>query len=148
MIHIYFYILNVFFASYVLFVQVASMDRSLGQYACFMSAQDEKVDTCKSLEDAMIRLLTAFSERNQGLPHRIIVYRDGVSDSQFESVVSTEVEAIHGAMASFGQVQGQYGVAVVVAQKRHQTRLFYDEGNGGSSQGMFVCMCVCVFLFY
>jgi Piwi domain len=38
-----------------------------------------------------------FKSRNNGkLPSQIIIYRDGVSDSQFQSIVTSELPSIKG----------------------------------------------------
>jgi hypothetical protein len=97
-------------------------------------------------------LLDAFSARNQGqIPKRIIVYRDGVADNQFESVLEKELVAYKDAL----MLKGYYGedevqIAIVMCQKRHHTRLVYqyDEGNPNrnpdSKEFINPCVGLCV----
>lgn len=69
----------------------------------------------------------------------IQVYRDGVADNQFHEVVEKEVRAIRVAFSKLGYPEEQYGISVIVCQKRHNTRLFYREG----SQYTNVCVGLC-----
>jgi hypothetical protein len=113
---------------------VASMDGSLSQFSTSLSAQSKEQDVCQNLENSMVDLINAFRKRNGTTPKRIIVFRDGVSDSQFQQVVDVEVKAIHEAMAHFA-LPSTYGLVVIVAQKRHQSRLFYNSNNKQSTDG-------------
>ncbi len=73
---------------------VASMDGSLGQYCAHISTCTAHTEVVSTLETAMAQLLTAFRDRNKGqMPKRMIVYRDGVADNQFQEVLDTEVPA-------------------------------------------------------
>ncbi|KAG9146474.1 hypothetical protein Leryth_011748 [Lithospermum erythrorhizon] len=76
----------------------------------------------------MIReLLLAFYKCNmQQKPARIIFYRDGVSEGQFNQVLLEEVDAIRRACVS---LEENYlpRVTFIVVQKRHHTRLFPEK---------------------
>lgn len=54
-------------------------------------------------------------------PHRIILYRDGVSEGQFLHVLQHELTAIREACI---KIEGDYrpGITFIVVQKRHHTR--------------------------
>ncbi|XP_022853100.1 protein argonaute MEL1-like [Olea europaea var. sylvestris] len=72
----------------------------------------------------MIReLLIAFFKSTGHKPHRIIFYRDGVSEGQFSQVLFHEIDAIRKACIS---IEENYlpPITFVVVQKRHHTRLF------------------------
>ncbi|CAG8815527.1 33311_t:CDS:2, partial [Racocetra persica] len=51
-------------------------------------------ETIESLEDMVNDLFRAFWKRNKSLPNRILFYRDGVSEAQFQHVLNIEVKAI------------------------------------------------------
>ncbi|KAL0417652.1 UNVERIFIED_CONTAM: protein argonaute MEL1 [Sesamum radiatum] len=73
--------------------------------------------------------LIAFYKSTGQKPHRIIFYRDGVSEGQFSQVLLHEMDAIRKACVS---IEEQYlpKVTFVVVQKRHHTRLFpADHGD-------------------
>ncbi|KAI3899313.1 hypothetical protein MKW92_024334 [Papaver armeniacum] len=115
---------------------VASMDwPEVSKYRCLVSAQphrqelisdlykSQEVDN-KPVHGGMIReLLIAFRRSTGRKPHRIIFYRDGVSEGQFAQVLLHEVDAIHKACASLEE--GYLPpITFIVVQKRHHTRLF------------------------
>ncbi|XP_010510717.1 PREDICTED: protein argonaute 5 isoform X2 [Camelina sativa] len=71
----------------------------------------------------------AFRKAMGQIPHRIIFYRDGVSEGQFNQVLLHEMNAIRKACNS---LQEHYAprVTFVIVQKRHHTRLFpAQHGN-------------------
>ena len=112
---------------------VGSLDGSLSQYAAHLSANAPRVEMIASLEDSMVFLLRAFKERNKNkIPETIVVYRDGVADGQFQQVIDIEVPAIKGAVMLLGYPEDAVKIAVVVCQKRHHTRLVYEESGTGS----------------
>ncbi|PIA43518.1 hypothetical protein AQUCO_01900127v1 [Aquilegia coerulea] len=122
---------------------VASMDwPEVTKYRGLVSAQTHRQeliqDLYKVVQDpqkgavhgGMIRELLIQFRRSTGFkPHRIIFYRDGVSEGQFNQVLLYELDAIRKACASLEE--GYLPpVTFVVVQKRHHTRLFpADHGN-------------------
>ncbi|XP_047314074.1 protein argonaute MEL1-like [Impatiens glandulifera] len=116
---------------------VASMDwPEVTTYKGLVSAQRHREiiisDLYKEVDDpirgrvksGMIReMLISFMQSTGHKPHRIIFYRDGVSDGQFSHVLLYEVDAIRKACSS---LEENYlpRITFVVVQKRHHTRLF------------------------
>ncbi|CAA3030735.1 Protein argonaute MEL1 [Olea europaea subsp. europaea] len=82
------------------------------------------------VHSGMIReLLISFCKSTGCMPERIIFYRDGVSEGQFNQVLLHEMNAILKACVS---IRDGYlpCVSFVVVQKRHHTRLFpANHGN-------------------
>ncbi|CAL5413448.1 unnamed protein product [Camellia sinensis] len=123
-------------------VVVASMDwPEVTKYRGLVFAQGHKEeiiqDLYKTYQDpqrgtvhcGMIReLLIAFKTSTGQKPHRIIFYRDGVSEGQFNQVLVHEMDAIRKACVS---LEEHYlpRVTFVVVQKRHHTRLFPADHN-------------------
>ncbi|KAK9126541.1 hypothetical protein Scep_015387 [Stephania cephalantha] len=116
---------------------VASMDWPMvTKYRGLVSAQANRMEIIQDLfkvvqdpqkgtvNSGMIReLLIAFRRSTSHKPHRIIFYRDGVSEGQFSQVLLHELDAIRKACASLEE--GYLPpVTFVVVQKRHHTRLF------------------------
>lgn len=90
------------------------------------------------LAEKLIRAHKAHKGLNH-LPKRIIFYRDGVSEGQFQAVLQYELPALRKALERVGgeQYAKACKIAFIVAQKRHHTRFFLaDErlapprGNG------------------
>jgi eukaryotic translation initiation factor 2C len=114
---------------------VGSMDGRLSQYVAHLSAQSSRTEMVSALEDAIVCQLEAFRSKNASsrLPETIVVYRDGVSEGQFQEVLDKELPAIHGAFERLGVVDlgKAIKVAIIVCQKRHHTRLCYEERDAG-----------------
>ncbi|KAK6141978.1 hypothetical protein DH2020_020765 [Rehmannia glutinosa] len=116
---------------------VASMDwPEVTKYRGLVSAQAHREEIIQDLYNTkqdpkrgtihggMIREhLIAFYKSTGIKPHRIIFYRDGVSEGQFNQVLLHEMDAIRKACVS---IEATYmpRVTFVVVQKRHHTRLF------------------------
>ncbi|KZV47182.1 protein argonaute 5 [Dorcoceras hygrometricum] len=121
---------------------VASMDwPEVTKYRGLVSAQSHRVEIIQELykvkqdpkkgtvHGGMIReLMIAFYKSTGQKPHRIIFYRDGVSEGQFSQVLLEEMDAIRKACVS---IEEGYlpRVTFVVVQKRHHTRLFAANHN-------------------
>lgn len=74
---------------------------------------------------SMVReLLIMFYKSTGGYkPHRIILYRDGVSEGQFPHVLQHELTALREACIKL-EADYKPGITFIVVQKRHHTRLF------------------------
>ncbi|KAJ1421365.1 hypothetical protein B484DRAFT_399504 [Ochromonadaceae sp. CCMP2298] len=123
---------------------VGSVDGMWGQYRGYACVCKPGVEPVIELGEAVFELLTAFAEANGGsTPRHIIVYRDGVSDGQFDLTVQTELAAIEDALDLKGYPQGSVKIAFIVCQKRHHTRLvFQHAGERGEYQNPCVGLCV------
>ncbi|KAJ7976861.1 Argonaute family protein [Quillaja saponaria] len=83
----------------------------------------------------MVReLLMAFRRKTNQKPKRILFFRDGVSEGQFNQVLLFELDAIRKACASLEE--GYLPpVTFVVVQKRHHTRFFPTNPNQTDKSG-------------
>ena len=105
---------------------VGSLNGQASQYAAHISAQDPRQEMVSALTDAMYALLSTFKSKNMGrLPEHLIVYRDGVSDGQFEKALSTELPCIRDALEQHGSLDCK--IVYVVCHKRHHTRLVFED---------------------
>ncbi|PWZ40147.1 Protein argonaute MEL1 [Zea mays] len=103
---------------------VASMDwPQVTTYKALVSAQAHREEIIQNLGGMIRELLISFYKRTGKKPKRIIFYRDGISEGQFNHVLLLEMDAIRKACAS---LEDGYlpPVTFVVIQKRHHTRLF------------------------
>lgn len=66
-------------------------------------------------------------------PQQMIVFRDGVSESQFDQVLNVELQAIYKAC---NHIEAGYKpkITMIVAQKNHHTKLFPGGGGPGNVQ--------------
>ena len=104
---------------------VASMDpRALANYEVQVRVQssDQNEEVIQDMKDITVRMLKSFYRRNNRKPERILMFRDGVSEGQFLTVLSRELRAIQ---AACSQLQEGYQppITYLVVQKRHHTRI-------------------------
>ncbi|KAK9068594.1 hypothetical protein SSX86_012709 [Deinandra increscens subsp. villosa] len=116
---------------------VASMDwPQVSKYKALVSAQPHRQEIIQDLHTVstdskrgvvhggMIReLLISFKKATGHKPHRIIFYRDGVSEGQFNDVLLNEMDKIRKACVSLEE-NYMPPVTFIVVQKRHHTRFF------------------------
>lgn len=73
---------------------VWSHDDKATQYAAFSGIQHPRVEIIDGLKDMVKKAINLFGLKNKAPPEKIIFYRDGVSDGEFEEVGQTEIAAI------------------------------------------------------
>ncbi|XP_019438722.1 PREDICTED: protein argonaute 16 isoform X1 [Lupinus angustifolius] len=109
----------------------------ISRYRASARTQSSKVEIIDSLykpldngnDDGIVReLFLDFYESSQRRkPTQIIVFRDGVSESQFNQVLNIELNQIIKAYQHLGEVDVPK-FTVIVAQKNHHTKLFQANG--------------------
>ncbi|KAH7012525.1 ribonuclease H-like domain-containing protein [Microdochium trichocladiopsis] len=106
---------------------VASVDKELSQWPAAAWAQDGRVEMLgeKLRENFGERLVLWQKNNQQRLPENIIIFRDGVSEGQFQQVLDKELPLIREACAKkYPANSAQPKITVVVSVKRHQTRFY------------------------
>ncbi|KAF3935192.1 hypothetical protein ABW20_dc0110214 [Dactylellina cionopaga] len=125
---------------------VASYETSHSRLYADIGFQTNK-ELIDNLQQAFEARLKYFYEKNKRLPGSIIMFRDGVSESQYKQVMSNEIPKIERAIASI--VREKKGsekptLTVIVVGKRHQTRFFpldtetTRNGANNTSPGLVV----------
>ena len=77
------------------------------------------------------------------MPQTIVIYRDGVADGQFQQVLTKELVYVKSAVALMGYTEDSVKVVVVICQKGHHTRLFYeDQSDNGAAVNPCAGLCV------
>ncbi|KAG6860411.1 hypothetical protein C0995_011482 [Termitomyces sp. Mi166 len=116
---------------------VASCDTSFAQYPASMEIQETKKEMVTNLATMVEERLALFQKKNQTLPRRILVYRDGVSEGQFQIVVDEELPAIRKACTQFDKPKALYRpkITIVICGKRHHTRFFPTEEVNADKNG-------------
>jgi eukaryotic translation initiation factor 2C len=107
---------------------VASINKNLGQFPAelrIQAAKQEKVDALDLLLKSRLQL---WHKHNKEYPQNIIVYRDGVSEGQYEMVVNEELPQLKKACKDLypatEQKKGFPRISIVVVGKRHHTRFY------------------------
>ncbi|MCJ1404423.1 hypothetical protein MMC11_007648 [Xylographa trunciseda] len=119
---------------------VANTDNTCGQWLGVVDVQGSRVEMVQKLP-AMVksRLLIWRARNNQTLPKRIIVYRDGVSEDQYKTVLEEEWRAdVIGELVfkdTYGHPKNWPKVSIIIVGKRHHTRFFPTRAEDKSTTG-------------
>lgn len=119
---------------------VASTDRHLGQWPGILSVQAvARQEMVTNLKDMLKQHLDNWVTlgRHSAYPENILVYRDGVSEGQYQTVLETEVPLLREACREKYPAHGpQPRITVLIVGKRHHTRFYptqqQDMDRGGN----------------
>ena len=132
---------------------VASVDKTLGQWPAIIrlqaEARQEMVSELKMMLKTRLNLWKTKGKHAE-LPENILLYRDGVSEGQYDLVLNKELpllrEACAEAYPAASTKKGLPRMTVLVVGKRHHTRFFpttidkdrMDEKTGNCCNGTIV----------
>ncbi|CAI9090478.1 OLC1v1025256C2 [Oldenlandia corymbosa var. corymbosa] len=97
------------------------------RYAARIQPQEHRKEKIVNFGSICRDLVNTFAQRNNCKPKKIIVFRDGVSEGQFGMVLNEELRDLQRAVCTEDYWPT---ITVVVAQKRHHTRLFNSKDGG------------------
>ncbi|KAF2853105.1 Piwi-domain-containing protein [Plenodomus tracheiphilus IPT5] len=104
---------------------VASVDAVFSQYPASMRTQKGRQEMVAELDEMIVERLKLWQERNRGLPNKVIVYRDGVSEGQYRIVLEEEYPAFKKAFDKlYGAEKNHPKISIVMVGKRHHTRFY------------------------
>ncbi|CDW90249.1 macronuclear development protein 1 [Stylonychia lemnae] len=89
----------------------------------------EMDEIVKGLDKVFIEAMEAFKLHNKVYPQQIIIYRDGVGESQKKVVISQEIDQIQKALLELKQNDSSKFIFVMV-NKRVKARFMLDNGGG------------------
>ena len=113
---------------------VGSMDANATKYQARVRAQRHEKgrgaqEIINDLAVIVRELLIEYYKANGKLkPSKIIFYRNGVSEGQFDQVLAHEVRAVQEACMML-EKEYRPRITFIVVQKRHHTRLFCENGR-------------------
>ncbi|KAJ7170272.1 argonaute-like protein, partial [Mycena crocata] len=112
---------------------VCSMDLNAAKYAAVSAVQESRQELISDLKAMCSKLLVMFMERNAAKgPKRLLFYRDGVSEGQFQQVISYELPLLKAACA---ELEIAPAITLIVVGKRHHVRLFPARNTSGDRSG-------------
>ena len=115
---------------------VASKDVFGGRYSALHRNQKHRQEIIADLKEMAKEHLIEFRRVTGCKPLKIIFYRDGVSEGQFEAVRQEEISALQRACLDL-QPNGSYQpkITFIIVQKRHHTRFFPKNERDGVGKG-------------
>ncbi|CAK9184421.1 unnamed protein product [Ilex paraguariensis] len=109
---------------------VATMNwPAANRYAARMCPQEHRKEKILNFGNMCLDLVNTYARLNKTRPKKVVICRDGVSEGQFDMVLNEELRDIKRAICNEDY---QPTITLVIAQKRHPTRLFLDNGGGAS----------------
>lgn len=109
----------------------ASYDEYAFAYKFHWRLQEPGREIIQDFENIIKEQLRFYKEKNAHWPTKLIYYRDGVSEGQFQQVMAVEKQAISNACRSLADEPVK--LTIIVVQKRHHTRFF--PGKFGIGKG-------------
>ena len=101
---------------------VASVDEWLNQWPSELKIQPARQEMVDDLDLLIVSRLKLWGNRNQSLPENILIFRDGVSEGQYNDVLTKELPAIRRGCARLYKQQPR--ITIVICGKRHHTRFY------------------------
>lgn len=102
----------------------ATVDSDYSYYNSWVAFQRGDAECITTAFDLMKNAVEAFYKTNRTYPKNVIVYRDGVGDSQLNTFVKQEIEDYKKAFQSVGQ--HEIKITVIVVQKNVNVRFFHE----------------------
>jgi len=105
---------------------VATLDSNVSAYATVVRAQPSRIEIIRDMEEMSTIALKKFVESTKVKPERILVYRDGASEGQFDQILADELSSLKAACA---KLENGYSpkITFLTVQKRHHTRFFAQD---------------------
>ncbi|KAI0341734.1 argonaute-like protein [Trametopsis cervina] len=116
---------------------VASIDKDYAQFPASLRIQESSKVMLSDLRDMMEERLDAFQAKRGILPKRILVYRNGVSEAHFRTVVTHEMPQLRQAFRKFTKDDRSYTpkLTMVICSKRHHIRFYPTEAEHATADG-------------
>lgn len=108
---------------------VSSHDIHGFQYNKCWRLQDPKQEMISDFDQILMEHLQYFEQQRNRLPDAILYFRDGVSEGQFQQVLTVELNAMYRGCAQYKEGY-KPKITFIVVQKRHHTRFFPPQNSG------------------
>ncbi|KAG6848643.1 hypothetical protein H0H93_015297 [Arthromyces matolae] len=125
---------------------VASVDDDFVQFPASLRIQQSKKEMLAELDEMLVERLLSYEKNNKKLPERVLVFRDGVSEGQFDKVLSDELPQILNAFKKLetgARKKYRPQLSIIICGKRHHARFYptnsqYADRNGNTRPGTVV----------
>ncbi|KAF7874945.1 hypothetical protein EAF04_002119 [Stromatinia cepivora] len=118
---------------------VTSTDKLLGQWSGICRLQNQaRQEMVSDLESMFMRLLEIWSKKNKAWPENILIYRDGVSEGQYNILLDQELPKIRNACRQKypADLTKKHlpRISIIVCGKRHHTRFYPKDTESADSK--------------
>ncbi|KAH8113254.1 argonaute-like protein [Phellopilus nigrolimitatus] len=120
---------------------VGNVDSDTSKYIATTRVQTSRKEMIDDLEEMVKHIVDMYRKYRRNIekkanfePKRIIFYRDGVSEGQFQQVIDYEVPKLRNACKSLG-INPLPKITVIVVGKRHHVRFFPVQRGEGDRSG-------------
>lgn len=107
---------------------VASVDKHLGQWPAVLRIQQGRQENVDNLGEMLKTRFTLWRKKHAALPENLLVYRDGVSEGQYNMVLERELTQLRRACEQvYPATQTKQGfprISIIICGKRHKTRFY------------------------
>ncbi|KAL6879269.1 Piwi domain-containing protein [Trichoderma novae-zelandiae] len=121
---------------------VASVDQKLGQWPAVLSIQPKgRQEMVSDLQEMLKSRLQLWRSKGKHttFPENILVYRDGVSEGQYQKVLDEELPLLRAACKEVyppsDQQKGLPRLTIAIVGKRHHTRFYPTAVNDADNTG-------------
>ena len=114
---------------------VASIDKYLAQWPADIRIQKGRQEVVSALDEMLQSRLQAWKSRggNAALPENLLIYRDGVGEGMYDTVLHEEVPLLRKYCAAVYPAsdtkKGLPRISVIIVAKRHHTRFYPTDAK-------------------
>jgi hypothetical protein len=114
---------------------VGNVDDEFARYPASLGIQPADQHVIVELQEMTVQRLKAFQEARGTLPHRILFFRDGVSEGQYSTIHENEIPALQAAFNRIGGSTYRPRLSFIICAKGHNTRFTPATPSDGDAQG-------------
>ena len=110
---------------------VANTNSTLFHWPGSIRPQKGRKEMVDNLTQMVLERLDVWKKYNQNrLPDKVVIYRDGVSEGQFDTVLKEELPFFQAAYKDrYGAEKNWPKTAIIIVGKRHHTRFYPTQAN-------------------
>ena len=127
---------------------VASSDIHLAQWPAEIRINPARQEKVETLRPMLREHLKYWNEKHRKYPEKLLIYRDGVSEGQYEMVLDEELPKLRAACRDVYEEGKLPRITLIIVGKRHHTRFYRTMGNDqiyGGLHGNPICGTVSTF---
>ena len=109
---------------------VASSDKHLAQWPAEIRINPARQEQVEMLRPMLRSHLIYWKEKHGSFPEKLLIYRDGVSEGQYQMVLDEELPQLRAACELAYGDQRPPRITLIVVGKRHHTRFYRSKITG------------------